>query len=904
MNAHDADWPRMFALFERVADAPHESRQAMLEEIARESPALLARIERMLALDASDSDLGADIAGWRDRLVDADELPPARLGAWRIVRELGAGGMGRVFLAERDDGEYEQTVALKIVRGEFTSDAALARFVAERRILARLDHPNIAGLVDGGVDAHGRPWFAMRYVDGVPLPEYCATHQLPLEQRIGLVVAIADAVAYAHRQLVVHCDLKPSNVLVDAAGRPHLLDFGIARLLEAPFEPHASRAPQTQLRALTPGYASPEQLAGEPVGIATDVYAIGAMLYELLSGRRPYAGRDETAAAAAVAQSTGEPPPLSRAAGRDAPAAARYLRGDLDTIVATALRHDPARRYPDAAALADDLRRHLGGWPLRAQRDSRWHRIRKFAVRHRVAVPVAALAVLALLASTAFALIQAQSARRQANRAQVVQNFLLDMFEDADPDHANGKKLSAQDLVDTGARRADAGLVGDPDTRIELLGVVGRLYSALGDFSRSASLRERRLTLATERYPDTDPHVAEARIDLARSEIVLEHADRARALIDQALRDLPERGDRALALRADALGALGRLERHTGHYDEALRHYGERIAWLRATPSTTPSGLAGALDDLADSEQRAGHYADAEAHAREALTIIEGDTQAKPSDLLDARDTLASAVTETGRLDEAEALRRVNIDLAMREYGDHHTSTAQQVYALAEVLRMSDRAAESLPLFQRALAIYEKAVGPEHSYVAAVLTSMAQAETDSGSADAAIASLERAYRIDSATLGPQHLNTLIAENSLARARLAAGDAAGAERDFRDALAKYSGPLAEHVYAEASRQGLGDALAAERRFAEAEPALRQAYETIERHFGAGDFRTGNAAISLAKCLDAEGRGADAQALLATTRAAIEAGASTPSASKLLDRVKAAQAALHLTAASGG
>jgi eukaryotic-like serine/threonine-protein kinase len=897
MSAKDPGWPRLFELFERVADAPAAKRADLLAEIGREDPALRARIERLLALDASPDDLAADVSDWRERLADAAEPAPGRLGPWRIGRELGAGGMGRVFLAERDDGEYDQTVALKIVRGEFASDAALARFVAERRILARLDHPGIAGLVDGGVDERGRPWFAMRYVDGAPLPEWCEKHRTGLEARLGLIVEICDAAAYAHRQLVVHCDLKPSNVLVDAAGRPHLLDFGIARLIEGPNDGGTRQATQTQLRALTPGYASPEQLAGQPVGIATDVYAIGAMLHELLTGRRPYAGQDETPTAAAVAQTHGEPPPPSKAAGPNAPFAPARLRGDIDTIVATALRHDVAARYPDAAALADDLRAYLSGRPLRAQRTRSLHRARKFVARHRIAVPAAALAVVALIASTGFALFQAQSAKSQAHRAEVVRNFLLDLFDEADPDHGKGPSLSAQDLVDAGARRADVGLAGDPDTRIELLGVVGRLYVTLGQYTQSAEVRARRLDLAERSYGVRDPRVAEARIELADSEGDLDHSDRARGLIVQALDTLPPTDDARRTLRAHALGALGRLERHVGHLDEAARRQRERIALLRTVRSTPPDQLARALDDLADVEVRGAHYAQAEADAREGLAMLEHDPDTRPSELIDARDELAKALEESGKLGDAEALRRQNVALAERDFGEH-TMTALQVYALAEVLRLSGRPGESLPLFQRALRIYEKTLGPNHTWVASTLISMAQAQTRTGDAASAIASLERAYRIDRETLGDQHLNTVIAEDALGQARLAAGDATGAERDFRDALAHYTGPLAGHIYAESARNGLGQALTAQGRFADAEPLLRQAHDTLEHAFGPADFRVEATAIDLAKCLAGEGRREEAETLLTTTRQAIEKGAGkSTSVTKQLDRLQAAETALR-------
>jgi len=896
VNASEPAWSRLFALFEAIVDADPATRQRLLDDAGQESPELRVRLERLLALDASERDIASDVAGWRNKLDDLNDELPSRLGSWRVLREIGSGGMGRVFLATRDDGEYEQTVALKVVRGEFASDAAVLRFLAERRILARLDHPGIAALVDGGVDEHGRPWFAMRYVDGLPLPEYCEKHALDLQGRLRLVIAICDAAAYAHRQLVVHCDLKPSNVLVDVNGEAHLLDFGVAHLIEGPAEVRSAQ--KTQMRALTPGYASPEQLAGKQIGIATDVYAIGAMLYEVLTGRRPYADQDETPALAAIAQSRGDPAPPSRVATGAANISARQLRGDIDAIVAKALRHDPRQRYPDAASLADDLRRHLGGWPLLAQRDSRLHRIGKFCGRHRIAVPAAIFGVLALVAIATFALIEAREARQQARHADVVRNFMLDLFEQADPDHANGKPLAARDLVDAGARRADAGLTEDPDTRVELLGVVGRLYAALGDTSQSAAVRERRFALASSRYRPGDPRLAEARIDLATSEMESDHIERARALIQTTLAELKSDDDVSRALRANALGTLGTIERNASHFAEASRLQRERIAILRQIRTTTPADLALALDDLASSKMRAGQYADAESDAREALRILQADAGARPSYLIDVRNTLAGVLTELGRLDEAEAMRHKNVDLALLEYGEHNAVTGEEIYALAEVMRMAGQQAESIPLFERALAIYEQTLGAEHSAVASVLTSLAQAQTDTGAGAAAISSLERAYRIDLQVRGPQHINTAIAETALGRARFATHDAIGAEHDFRDALAKYSGPIEGHIFAEAARQGLGEALAAQHRYADAEPVLRQAYERLLHAFGAGDFRVEGAAIALAQCLAAEAKVADAQNLLETTRIAIEAIPATSSTTKQLDRLHAAEESLSV------
>lgn len=893
MNARPSDWPHLFALFERIAEAAPGERSGLLDEATRDRPDLRAHLQRLLELDASGSDLAADVAGWRERLAGlAAETPmPERVGAWKIVRELGVGGMGRVFLAERADGEYEQQAALKLIRGELVSAVAVARFLRERRILARLDHPGIASIVDGGVDGDGRPWFAMQHVDGIALPDYCAQRSLGLDARLRLMIGVCEAVAYAHRQLVVHCDLKPSNVLVDRNGQPRLLDFGIARMLRTDNTPHAT---QTQTHALTPGYAAPEQLAGKPVSVATDVYALGVMLHELLAGARPYAPTSDTPVALALAQQQGEPPPPSRVATANSPIPTRRLRGDLDLITLKALRHDPAQRYVDAAALADDLHRFLDKRPLRARRDSAAYRVRKYVQRHWIPVGATVLLV-AILTGAAINAVVAQRRTEQAlHRADAVSTFLLDLFRQDEPDRTNGKTLTARDLVERGAQRADTGLTDDPDTRIELLGVVGSLYSSLGDDAKAAGLRDLRLRLATQRYGAHDTRLARARIDLARSDSALEHFEPARELIRTALDGLTADDDESRGIRADGLGVLGRLERRAGHFDVASEVQRRRIGLLRDNPAGSASALANALGDLADSEYRASHFDEALASAREALGMLQSDPHAMPSEILSARDTLAQVLTELDRYPEAEALRRRNVELAGRLYGKSHPMFATQTYQLAEVMRMEGRPVESIPLFGDALAIYEKSLGSRHSYVATALTGLAQAQANSGQGSAAIANLKRAYAIYLAALGPQHLNTVIAEIALAKAQSNAGDFADAEQSYRDALTKFSGPLAAHVYAEAARQGVGEALTAQHRYAEAEPLLRQSLAALTAKFGAASDHTESAAIALASCLAGERRFDEAAAVLATTRDALEIAPPTPVRSRELDTLTAADA----------
>ncbi|HEY6894880.1 MAG TPA: serine/threonine-protein kinase, partial [Rhodanobacteraceae bacterium] len=548
---------RAYALLREALELPHDEHAAFIAAhcaddpaLADELAALLDASQREILIDRPAADVAADFGFEPAHAMQAGQ----RVGAWLIVREIGRGGMGRVYLAERADGQYEQSVALKVVLGELTSDAAVARFVAERRILARLDHPGIASLVDGGVDERGRPWFAMQYVDGMPLPTFCARHALGLDARLRLMIAVCEAVAYAHRQLVVHCDLKPSNVLIDTAGNPRLLDFGIARLLDS--EGAHGEKTQTQLRALTPGYAAPEQLAGLPVGIGTDVYALGTLLYEILAGARPYEGNDLTPASVVVAQAHGEPPLLSRAAkAAQGPIAPRLLRGDVELIVAKALRHEPAQRYRDAEALAADLRRYLEGRAIEARADSALYRWRKFARRNRIAVAATAAVAVVLLGATIVRLREASLARdeaaraqAQAARAEAVQAFINSVFQQASPEENKGAQLTAHQLLEKAEQQMQR-LDAQPSVRADIGVVIGGLYGEISDF------------------------------------------DRARAVLKDALA-VSQSDAVSEDVKARALIAMSDVESESNAYDDALDHARTALALLQRSRSSSAATIA------------------------------------------------------------------------------------------------------------------------------------------------------------------------------------------------------------------------------------------------------------------------------------------------------------------------
>ncbi|HZA93214.1 MAG TPA: serine/threonine-protein kinase, partial [Gemmatimonadales bacterium] len=470
-------WVEVESLLDEVLELAAEERPAFLERIGARAPELRAEVEHWLrATERPDGFLDESGAEYVAPLVSAtEEVRPAegtRIGPYRIVGVAGHGGMGTVFLAERDE-PYHQRVALKLVRGAVAlDDHVVRRLVEERRILASLEHPHIARLVDGGVTEDGLPWFAMEYVEGQPIDQYCEQHSLQLHARLQLFLTVCDAVQFAHRNLVVHRDLKPSNILVTGDSEVKLLDFGIAKLLAE----GRSDEPVTEtgLRVLTLQYASPEQIRGDPIAVTSDVYSLGVLLYELLTGRRPYhgSGRSSQEIERAILLL---PPPRPSAVVADS-RLARRLRGDLDIILLTALRKESERRYPSVERFASDIRRFLGGLPVSARPDSWGYRSGKFVRRHRLGMTAGVAVSLSLIGGLIGTTSQARVAERSAAKEREVKNFLVGLFKVSDPAQSRGQDISARELLDRGARRADSALAATPDLQSELLHVLGIIH--------------------------------------------------------------------------------------------------------------------------------------------------------------------------------------------------------------------------------------------------------------------------------------------------------------------------------------------------------------------------------------------------------------------------------------------
>ena len=424
MVPHD-QWDRVQHIFLAVADLAPAERTVRLEELCRGDAALLAEVESLLRAESGDGTalaptLRAAIQTEAESLLAGQRIEGSRLGAYRVIREIGRGGMGSVYLASRADQEYESDVAIKVVRPGFDTDFILRRFRRERQILARLHHPNIARLFDGGTTENQLPYLVMEYINGSHITNYAAEHRLSVKDRLRLFLPVCSAVEYAHRAFIVHRDLKPGNILVDATGTPKLLDFGISKLLHS--EPRDPNDTQDSVMA-TPDYASPEQIVGDPVTTASDVYSLGAVLYELLTGQRPH--RIERATPLAVERAICLDPIVTPSeVVRKDPTLSQCLAGDLDTIILTALQKEPERRYPSAERLEEDLRRYLEHRPVTARPDSAGYRAAKFLRRHRIPAVLALAAAAALLGLASFATYEARSSQLRVRQATAFQRSI------------------------------------------------------------------------------------------------------------------------------------------------------------------------------------------------------------------------------------------------------------------------------------------------------------------------------------------------------------------------------------------------------------------------------------------------------------------------------------------------
>ena len=612
-------WPLISALFDQALDLPAAQRERFLTELPAEQSVHRQTLQRLLA-DHAEVETGDFLLSLPRLHLAADPAPAAgeageaalTVGPYRLLRELGRGGMASVWLAQRSDGLLRRDVALKLPHPGLATRAFAERLARERDILASLAHPHIARLYDAGVSAEGQPYIALAYVRGMTLIEHCRQNGMTVRDRVVLFLQVLAAVQYAHSHLVIHRDLKPSNVLVDEQGQVHLLDFGIAKLL-VEGQAEATALTLDAGLALTPDYASPEQIAGDAISIASDIYSLGVLLYELLAGVRPYRmpRQDRASLERAVLEfDVQRPSEAARIAG--AASTARALRGDLDTIVLKALKKRPDERFATVDAFAQDLQRHLEGAPVLARPDAMSYRIGRFVHRHRFGVAATALVISALGIGLAGTTWQAQRAQFQAQRAQAVQRFLIDLFNEADPAKAQGRELTAREMLDRGRRDLPVKLKEQPDLQGVLEGVLVDLYTKLGDENKALPLAEahRDRTLQSDgpqslAYGDALNALARVHGGLAHHAVAYETYEKARLVLQHHAQ---ERASELLLIEGREATQLSELDRSKEAIELLTRllprmeaHFGSS-SWELLRPHST---MAATYSDLGDHEKAA-----------------------------------------------------------------------------------------------------------------------------------------------------------------------------------------------------------------------------------------------------------------------------------------------------------
>ena len=667
----------------------------------------------MLARTGQDADGFMRRSVQASLLADVDgentlERPGAEVGPYRLIRELGIGGMGRVWLAERVDGSVRRQVALKLPRMGWAHGVA-ERLTQERDALATLEHPHIARLYDAGIVQAGRPYIAMEYVDGVVVTDYLAAKQCTVRERLQIFLQVAGAVAFAHANLIVHRDIKPQNILVTAEGSARLLDFGAAKLLGRDEEQNLTRQVGT---AMSPDYASPEQIRGERITVASDIYSLGVLLFEMLSGDRPYRLARQSGAALETAIVNAEIPRVSSVRTL-APSVARQLRGDLDAIIARATQAHPAHRYASAQALAEDIERHLAGDPVVAQPPSGVYRLRKFATRHRYGVGTGAAVLVALGAGAIVSLWQADEARQQAARAERVKDFVISIFTQAVPKAGVGGTVTATDLLAVAASRLDRELASDPAVAAELGLIIADSYDALGYTNETVPILRAAVSRAESSLGAAAPVTLDAKLSLV-SGTMLADPEGALAIVEEVLplilRDFRANARRAvIALRykSFALAKLGRREEAyaalTLGVDTAEKYLG-----IDHEETIVALGL------LSNTEGRFGDRKPQLQHATEALrraTRAFG-AQRPHNTLIAVERWYADALRENDRPGDAvPILRRVYSD-QLKLDGTVTQRVRNAQLQLGNALSRVGEAGEALTLIREAVAL-ERAQNPE-----------------------------------------------------------------------------------------------------------------------------------------------------------------------------------------------
>lgn len=875
-------WSLLWDVFDQCVGIGGSARRSRLDALCQGDEALRHEVDSLLlAYDRGHSLVDKPFVDLRSMVVDEGPVRP-EIERYQLLDLLGSGGMGYVFSARRTDGLYDELVAVKVLKRGLDTDALIRRFHAERRILARLAHPNIARILDGGSTLDGRPYLVMERVVGIPIDRYCNEHRLSIAERLSLLRRVSRVVHFAHRNLVIHRDLKPGNILVDETGEPKLLDFGIAKLLSPDSEsPDESVITEPGQGPMTPRYASPEQILGRDTSTASDVYSLGVLLYELLTGTLP--DRTQTGARPMdLALETVIDKPSSRVRGapegapgevnasreisehrNTTPASLRkILKGDLDNIVLMALAKDPEERYASAEALAADLESFADGQPVRAQVDTWRYRARKFLGRHRLAVAITVTVVGALNFLLAVLLVQRgqilderDRVVEERNRATIVSDFLVQLFAIPDPTRARGETVTARQLLERGVEEVEMELSTEPRIQGALMLTMGRSQAGLGLYDEALVLLRRSLELRQGVGESGNEAEAESLFHLAETLSQASHYEEAEPMFRQALemrRRIFDPGDpRVVEVHVH----LGKLLARRGHLEQAGSEYA--VAESLARAAGDEELLTTILDRRASLLQSQGDLQGAAEYFDEALTLarhVYGDTHTELALILNDAAWLAA---ERGDFESAESLYREAEAMQRRLFDGAHPQLATTLANLGLLHSQRSELANAQPLLTGALNMLRETLGHTHPKVATTLSNLAALEAQRGEFDLAETHYLEVLEIQEEILGPEHAETANTLNNLAQTYSLAGRLDEASRLFRRALAASRRALGpDHPRVGAILANLAELAQQQGELESAQGFFNQAIEIL-RH---GESRSSLAAalINLASLEQAQGR----------------------------------------------
>jgi len=865
------DWQKIKQIFSEALEMDVSERECFVKqacgddwELMKEVISLLDAHENPGPLDKSPKELRESLFDW----LETESYKHKAIGNYKIIKVLGRGGMGSVFLAERSDGQYDQRVALKLLRGGFISDNQRQRFLAERQILASLIHKNIARLIDGGITQSGQPWFAMEYVEGLPIDEYCDNNHLTVKERLKLFKDVCNAVQFAHQKLIVHRDLKPSNIFVEDNGTVKLLDFGIAKALK-PDEILKGFIPitKTGLLPLTPAYASPEQIRGESITTASDIYQLGILLYELLTGCTPYnvSGLSPGEIERIICESTPSrpstavtkipdidsgltPQQISKLRNTDTEQLQRQLRGELDIIILKAMHKEPERRYESAGHIASDINNYFQGKPVSAHPDSYLYRGKKFIYRHKIGVASSVAIILLLIGYAATITYHSQltqtaleQARKETEKAEEVTSFLIDMFEASDPAESLGDTVTAGVLLERGILQAEQ-LDEQPEVQAQMFNVFGEVYSRLGQYRDAEQLLRRSLSLQEEIHRGNHPDIASTKVQIATAYHYLGDYNEAESIIREALADQTELLEPDDPKIASTLSTLGGILMEAGKFEEAETILQQALERQRSIFDTDNLDISETLNILGLLLNRKGDLDGAENAMKEALEIRRDLVSELDPRVTMSLSNLAMLLRKKENFEEAESAYRKALSLKRSLYGENHPSIAVTINGLGLLMQDMNKYNEAAQLFTEALDIYRTTLDEHHLRIGETLNNLGNVLENMGRLQEAEKKLRESLEILKSGLGDTHPFVAYPTIGIARILMKTDRPEDAEPFIREALEIRQNTFPEYHYEVLeARNMLATCLIRAGSFEEAESHLLDTLTLIEDSNQSSDSR---------------------------------------------------------------